>query len=116
MGYYILKVIVSALLIVIISEVSKHSSFIASLVASIPTVSFIAFIWLYFDTGDLQKVSNLSLGIFWLVIPSLALFLLLPLCIRQGLGFWLSLSISTTGTIGCYFLMVHLLKTFGIQI
>ncbi len=34
--------------------------------------------WLYIDTGDSTKVSNLSSSIFWLVLPSLTLFLTLP--------------------------------------
>jgi len=46
------------------------------------------------DTGDVQKVSNLSSDIFWLVLPSLALFLVLPLLIKMGWGFWLSLAVA----------------------
>jgi hypothetical protein len=46
--------------------------------ASLPLTSLLAFVWLYLDTGDTQRVADLSQGIFWLVLPSLSLFVLLP--------------------------------------
>lgn len=76
MLYYIIKILISALLITFISEISKRSSFWGGVLASVPVVSVIAFIWLYEDTKDIQKIIDLSLNIFWLVIPSLSLFLI----------------------------------------
>ena len=51
----------------------------ASALASLPLISLLAFMWLYLDTGDVEKVVALSRGIFWLVLPSLVLFIALPL-------------------------------------
>ena len=79
MIYYIVKVAISALLIVAMAEISKRSSFIAAVLASVPLVSVLAMIWLYVDTRDSDRVAALSSGIFWLVLPSLALFIALPL-------------------------------------
>ncbi|MBI5727421.1 MAG: DUF3147 family protein, partial [Ignavibacteriales bacterium] len=58
--YYVIKVLISSVLIVIISETSKKNSFVGSLFASLPLVSIIAFIWLYYETGDAAKVAELS--------------------------------------------------------
>ena len=74
MGYYIFKIAITTALIVLISEVAKRSSFIGAILASIPLVSVFAIIWLDIDTKDITKISSLSLSVFWLVIPSLALF------------------------------------------
>jgi len=41
-------------------------------------------IWLYADTGDALRVADLASGIFWLVLPSLVLFIALPLLLRAG--------------------------------
>lgn len=116
MWYYITKVIVSAVLIVAISEIAKRSSVLGAVLASIPLVSVIAMIWLYHETGDTAKISALANGIFWLVIPSLVLFLALPLLLKTGLNFYLSLGISITLTAISYFLMLSLLKQFGVAI
>ncbi|MVF23063.1 DUF3147 family protein [Methylocaldum sp. BRCS4] len=112
MAYYLLKVCLSALLIVIVSETAKSSSMLGAVLASLPVISIIAFIWLYLETHDLSKIAALSVDIFWLVIPSLTLFLLLPLFIRWGFGFWLSLGASMAGATVCYGVMVLGLRYF----
>ena len=116
MTYYLVKLVISAVLIVIISEVARRSSFIGAILASIPLVSVLAMIWLYIDTRDIDKVASLSTGIFWLVLPSLALFIALPLLLRHGVEFYLSMGISIVITIACYGLMVLILNQVGIKI
>ena len=115
-SYTFLKLVITTLLIVAISEISKRSSFVAAILASVPLISVLAMIYLYQDTKDINKISELSTGIFWLVIPSLALFISLPLLLKQGLHFYLSLSISIVITACCYFLMVVILERFGIKL
>lgn len=116
MIYYLVKVIISAILIVAISEISKRSSLIGAILASVPLVSVLAMVWLYIDTRDVARVASLASGIFWLVLPSLALFVALPLLLKQGLNFYLSLSISILLTITCYWLMITVLGRLGIEL
>jgi hypothetical protein len=116
MFYYILKIIISAVLIVVISEISKRSSFWGGILASIPLVSVIAIIWLYIETKDLQKISDLSINIFWLVIPSLSLFITLPMFLKMKLNFFPALVLSIILMVILYFFMISLLKHFGIKI
>ena len=73
-------------------------------------------IWLYVDTRDVDKVASLASGIFWLVLPSLALFISLPLLLKQGLNFYLSMGLSVLITIACYWLMVTILGRVGIEL
>ena len=116
MAYYIMKVAVSAILIVAIAEIARRSSMIGALLASVPLVSVMAMIWLYVDTRDVERVGALASGIFWLVLPSLALFIALPLLLKQGVGFYPSMGISVAVTIACYGIMITLLHQFGIKI
>ena len=116
MTYYLLKLVITAVLIVAISEISRRSSLVGAILASIPLVSVLAMLWLYIDTNDVGKVSALATGIFWLVIPSLALFVSLPLLLKQGVNFYLSLGISIIITIICYFLMIAVLNYYGIKL
>lgn len=116
MSFYIVKVIVTTLLIVAISELSKRSSFIGALLASIPLISVLAMIWLYAETQDTARVSALSYGVFWLVLPSLALFIALPLLLKQGINFYPAMGIAIGVTIGCYWGMVSLLGYYGVRL
>jgi F0F1-type ATP synthase assembly protein I len=99
---FLVKVLVSALLVAAVSEVARRSSLLGALLASLPVTSLLAFVWLYRETGDVQKVAALSADILWLVLPSLLLFALLPLLLRQGWNFWLSLATSCAATAVAY--------------
>lgn len=116
MSYYLVKIAITTILIVAISEIAKRSSFVGALLASIPLVSVLAMMWLYIDTKDASKVSELAISVFWLVLPSLALFVTLPILLKQGVNFYLSMSVSIAVTIMCYWLMVNLLNHFGIKL
>lgn len=116
MSFYLIKIVVTTGLIVIISEIAKRSSLIGAILASIPLVSVLAMLWLYIDTKDVAKVSSLSNNIFWLVLPSLTLFIALPVMLKQGLNFYLSLSLSVGLTVLCYLLLIVLLNHFGVKL
>ncbi len=115
MSYYIVKIVITSLLIVAISEISKRSSLVAAIIASIPLISVLAMVWLYVDTKDIASVSSLANKIVWLVIPSLALFISLPILLKKGLNFYASMGLSIIITIACYYLMVLFLSRYGIN-
>jgi hypothetical protein len=112
---YIVKIVVTALLVVAISEVSKRSSFVGALLASIPIVSVLAMIWLYTDTRDVAQVAALSRSVFWLVLPSLVLFLLLPVLLTRGHAFYASLAVSIGATILVYLGAISVGRHFGLK-
>jgi hypothetical protein len=116
LAYYLIKIAITTILIVAISEVAKRSSLVGAVLASIPLISVLAMFWLYIDTKDVDKVSAFASSVFWLVLPSLALFVALPLLLKQGLSFYISISISVGITVGCYLLMLPILNYFGIKL
>jgi hypothetical protein len=112
--YAAIKVLLTAGLVVLISEIAKRSSTLGGINASLPLTSLLAFVWLYGETGDTAKVANLSTSIFWYVLPSLVLFVALPLLLARGVGFWLSLLIASALTFVAYLLMTAVLARFGV--
>jgi len=116
MIYTLSKLLITSLVIVAISEISKRSSFIGALLASLPLISVLAMVWLYIDTKNIEKVSDLASSVFWLVLPSLVFFISLPLLLKRGLDFYLSMGLSMLLTAGCYFLLIRILLRFGIQL
>jgi len=116
MIYNIVKILISAILIALISEVSKRSTFFGAILASIPLVSVMAMIWLYIDTNDSLQVVQLSKSIFWLVIPSLVLFITFPIFIRLQLSFYTALSASLIAMVATYFITIAILDKFDIHL
>jgi hypothetical protein len=112
----LIKVTVSALIIVAVSEISKRTTTVGALLASLPLTSLLAMIWLYVETGDRTRVADLAGGIFWLVLPSLALFLILPALLRAGYSFWPALGIGCGATAVLYLAEAWMLSAFGVKI
>ena len=116
MTYTILKFVISAAVLVAISELSKRSSFLGGLLASLPLTSLLAMMWLWRDTHDSAKIAALSTSIFWLVLPSLVLFIVLPVLLKRGVAFWPSLGVSVVAMLGSYGVMVVGLGKLGIKL
>jgi len=116
MTYYLVKLIITALVVVVVSEVAKKSTFIGAIIISIPLTSLLAFIWLYVDTKDYQKVIDLSYGTILLSIPSFAFFIILLILLKFKYNFFISIIISIIGTAFIYFIFTFILKKFGIFI
>ena len=116
MLYFLLKIFITAVVVVAISEIAKRSSLLAGLLASIPLTSFLAFIWLYWETRNTQKIIDLSYSILLMVIPSFAFFIILPIALKLHFSFFLSMIFATIVTILFYWLFITFLNKFGISI
>ena len=116
MTYYLIKLFLSAAVIVAVTEVSKRSSLVGGLLASLPLTSLLAMVWLYMDTKDAGKVRALSTSILWLVLPSLVLFMVLPLLLKRGVNFYASVGLAMLAMLGSYGGMLALLPRFGIKL
>jgi len=113
MWQYTVKLLLSAIVIVIVSELAKRNSIVAALVASLPLTSLIAFVWLYAEGADSERIAALSGQIGWLVLPSLVLFVVLPMMLRQGFGFWFSLASASLATGLSYGGLLVLMRRLG---
>ena len=116
MLYLAIKTIVSALLIVAISEIARRSAALGALVASLPLVSVLGMIWLWRDTHDTTRMAAHSEATFWYVLPSLPMFLLIPVLLRAGLAFPLALIAGILLTAGLYLITVTIAARFGVQL
>src|ERR1700733_9626565 len=83
MNFWI-KVTISALLIGGISEISRRNTSIAALLAALPLISLLAMLWMYHDTRDVSQIADFSWSVFWYVLPSLILFVLLPILMTRA--------------------------------
>ena len=116
MVYYATKLIITALLIVLISEIAKRNSLAGALLAAIPLVSILAMTWMYIDTNNSNSAVEFSNRIIWLIAPSMTLFIAFPVLIKKGMGFYPSMLISILMTIFAYYSVIFILEKFGIKL
>jgi hypothetical protein len=116
MLYPILKLFVSAGVIVVVTELAKRNNAAASIIHSLPLTSLLAFIWLYAETKDAPLIGRHAYGTFWFVLPTLPMFVLMPWLIKKLGGFWPALGTGIALTVGLYFLTMRLLKMAGVNL
>ena len=115
MLYLAIKAALSGIIVAVVSETAKRSPAFGALVASLPIVSVLAVIWLWRDTGDTERIASHMLATFWYVLPSLPMFLVMPVLLRVGYDFWTTLIASCALTSILYLLMIWTLSKFGIS-
>ncbi len=115
MTQYLIKTFVSLLIILAVSEISKRSTLIGGIIISLPILSILAMFWLWMDTKSKARLAAFSTSVFWLVLPSLVLFISLPLFLRK-LPFGYAMLCSCGLTIVAYYLMILLLGALHIKI
>src|SRR5690242_19184351 len=117
MFYFIIKAGLSGLIVAAVSELARRHPGWGGLLASLPLTSLLAMLWLYRDTsGDAGKVAALSISTFWFFLPSVPLFVALPLLIRSNAGFWPSMAISVVGTLALYAFWFWTAPKLGIRL
>ena len=107
------KGLLAGSIVVAASEIAKKSAVFGALVVSLPLTSILAMIALYHDTRDASQVADFAESILWLVVPSLALFIVLPIMIRRGWAFEVSLVAGVIATITAYALGVWSAQMVG---
>ena len=115
MQYLILKYLVTAGLVVVVSEFAKRSDKLGGLIASLPLVTLLTLIWLFLEKQPMSKIANHAYYTFWFVIPTLPMFLLFPYLLAKY-HFWTALCISILFTMIVFIVYAEVLKCFGINL
>jgi F0F1-type ATP synthase assembly protein I len=115
MTYIFIKYLITAAVVVAVSELAKASDKLGGLIAALPLVTVLALIWLYVEKQPISKIANHSYYTFWYVIPTLPMFLLFPYLLPK-LGFWPTLLGCVVVTLVIFYVYAMVLKNFGIEL
>lgn len=115
MGWLVAKYLLTAAVVVLISEAAKRSDRLGGFVAALPLVTFLALIWLYIEKQPPEKIANHAWYTFWYVLPTLPMFLAFPLLLPR-LGFWLTMIASVAITAACFGLFAVAVRQLGIEL
>jgi hypothetical protein len=115
MAWIIAKYLLTAGMVVFISEVAKRSDRLGGFIAALPLMTLLTLVWLYIENQSEEKIANHAYYTFWYVIPTLPMFLLFPYLLPR-IGFWMTMGTSIIVTAICFGLFALLMKVFGIQL
>lgn len=115
MSWIIIKYLLTAGVVVLVSEFAKRSDKLGGLVAALPMITFLTLIWLYVENQSTQKIANHAWYTFWYVVPTLPMFLAFPFLLPR-IGFWPTMGASVVITLVCFVLFALVVKRFGIEL
>ncbi|MBB3586841.1 DUF3147 family protein [Sphingomonas sp. BK481] len=113
---FAVRAVLSGIIVALIAVIARRSPAAGALVASLPLLSVLGMIWLWHDTGDRVRLAVHAEATFWYVLPSLPMFLLIPVLLRHGVGFWVSLAAGCVLTILLYLAVVAIAARFGVTL
>lgn len=116
MGFIIFKYLLTAGLVVLVSEVAKHSGKMGALISSLPLVTVLVMTWLHVEKQPSAKIQEHAYYTFWYVLPTLPMFLVLPWLMGRGMGYWPALGISVLLTFVCFALTAVVGRRFGVDL
>lgn len=112
----VLRALLSGILIAIVSVVSRRFPGLGALIASLPLISVLGMVWLWNDKPDAENMARHAEATFYYVIPSLPMFLLIPMLLRRGISFAPALVAGCVLTILLYLLTVAIATRMGIRL
>ena len=115
MSWIITKYLLTAAIVVLVSEFAKRSDKLGAFIAALPLVTVLAVIWLYAENQPQEKIANHAWYTFWYVLPTLPMFLVFPWLLPRW-GFWPTLAASAVVTVVCFGAFALLLRRFGIDL
>ncbi len=116
MSQLVIKALISGALVAAASEVGKRSTLLGAILISLPLTSILALAWLYADTHDRTRVSDMSWSILWIVLPSVVFFVALPLLMRIGWDVPVAIVGAAALTALAYWGWSATLRGFGVDI
>jgi uncharacterized membrane protein (GlpM family) len=114
--YLVTKAIVTAIIVILVSIISKKSTLIGGIFASLPLTSILVFIWMYAEDKNIPAIIDLSKIILLMIIPSLLFFIFLIVFLKKDMNFYAALSLSSALMFASYSLYTFVLSKFGIQL
>lgn len=115
MAWIITKYLLTAAVVVFVSEMAKRSDKLGGLIAALPMVTVLALIWLYVEDQPVEKIANHAWYTFWYVVPTLPMFLVFP-WLLQRIGFWPTLLSCITLTIILFAGFALVMRRFGVEL
>ena len=83
MSYYIFKVVVTGIIVVIITETAKSNLRLAALITAMPIVTLLCIFWMYYEGIEKKEISKYVFSTLKYLLPTIPMFILFPILIER---------------------------------
>ena len=83
MTYYIFKVVITGIIVVIITETAKFNLRLAALITAMPIVTLLCIFWMYYEGIEKKEISEYVSSTLKYLIPTIPMFILFPILIER---------------------------------
>jgi F0F1-type ATP synthase assembly protein I len=115
MIWILFKYLMTALVVVLVSEAAARSDRLGGLVGALPMVTILTMVWLHLEKQPTAKIANHAWYTLWYVLPTLPMFAAFPWLLAR-FGFWPALGAGVLITFASFGLFALFLKRFGIHL
>ena len=115
MLFIFFKILVTAIIIVIVSEIAKVNDKMGGLIAAMPLTTFLILFWMHHENVSENKISaHMSYTLLYLV-ATIPMFIVFPYYLNK-LGFWITILISIIITLISTLIVHQISKNFDIKL
>ncbi|MFL2821967.1 MAG: DUF3147 family protein [Alphaproteobacteria bacterium] len=115
MLFIFLKVLITSIIIVVVSEIVKINDRVGGLIAALPFTTFLILFWMNFENATTEKISNHMTYTLIYLIATVPMFLIFPICLKN-FGFWVAIFFSILVTLVSTLIIHQMSKNFDIKL
>lgn len=109
------KYLITAAVVVLVSEAARRSDRLGGFIAALPLVTVLTLVWLYIEKQPPDRIANHAWYTLWYVLPTLPMFLAFPWLLPR-IGFWPTLAASMAISVVSFGVAVQVLRRFGVEL
>ncbi len=95
--YVITKIIASAIVIGVVTEISRRFPSYGGIIAALPLVSLLSIIWLYVQGEQTATLSKFALGVLWGFPATAVLLVIVYISLQNSIHLFISIGLGVFG-------------------
>lgn len=95
--YVMAKIIASAVVIGVVTEISRRFPSYGGVIAALPLVSLLSLIWLYIQGEQTTEIGKFALGVLWGFPATAILLVIVYIGVQHSINLFLSIGIGVCG-------------------
>ena len=115
MLFILVKIFVTAFIIVMVSEIAKINDRIGGLIAAMPLTTFLILFWMYYENVSENKIATHINYTLLYLIATVPMFLIFPYCLNK-FGFLITIFICIVVTLISTIIVHQISKNFDIKL
>lgn len=101
--FTIVKILISAIIIGVITEFSRRYPQQGGVIAALPIVSLLSILWLYTQGEQMDKISKFAIGVVWGLPGTVVMLLIIGMALKHSIHLFASLGLGIAAWLVLFF-------------